>query len=234
MIAGTLALLEELADEPLETETAGGTLPALDVRKTQADLDGNAVAQQGYAGGRVTVEVEDVMLAQSNSDDDDPLVVTERIETAEQHHTEWVADVTGHGLVLVASLGGDDNQPFPLDLISAQTGRDVRATGIDLRSLSAAWDLDDEQTWYVGDSDVDGTTLRYHDAAGQSGDANVGIGFERSWQTTGARGVVYESGYVAIYREWTPAVGIEFVAEEILPHAYEHDTEQTKLGESNA
>jgi len=234
MIAGTLALLNEPADAPLETETAGGTLPALDVRTTQADLQGNAVAQQGHAGGTVRTETEDVMVARSSSDDDDPIVVTERVETAEEHHTEWVADVTGHGLVLVASLGGGDALPFPLDLINVQTGADIQLPNIDLESLTAAWDLDDDQTWYAGDSDDDGTTLGYYDGAGNPSSANVGVGFSRSWETAGVSGVVYESGYVALYRDWTATVGVKFVAEEILPHVYGDNGEQTQLGDADA
>lgn len=234
MIAGTLALLAEPADDPLETATTNGRLPALDVRTTQADLQGNAVAQQGYAGGTVRTETEDVMVARSSSDDDDPIVVTERVETAEEHHTEWVADVTGHGLVLVASLGGGDALPFPLDLINVQTKKDIKLPNIDLESLTAAWGLDDDQTWYVGDSDDDGTTLEYYEGADNPGSANVGVGFSRPWETTGVSGVVYEGGYIALYRDWTAAVGVRFVADEILPHVCGDDGEQTQLGDADA
>ncbi len=108
MIAGTLAVLEEPAAKPLETVTSGGTLPALDVRTTQTDLQGDAVAQQGHAGGTVRTQTEDVMVARTRDDEKEPIVVTERVEGREEHHTEWVADVTGHGIVLVGSLGGGD------------------------------------------------------------------------------------------------------------------------------
>jgi hypothetical protein len=231
MIAGTLAVLEEPAAEPLETATSGGTLPALDVRTTQTDLQGDAVAQQGHAGGTVRAQTEDVMVARTRDDEKEPIVVTERVEGREEHHTEWVADVTGHGIVLIGSLGGSDELPFPLDLMASQTDRAIQPTSIDLESLAVTWNLNDEQTWYTGDSDDDGTTLGYHDQAGHPAGANVGLGFSRSWRSTGCRGVVYESGYVAIYRDWTAAVAIKFVAEEILPHA-RADSQQQSLGDS--
>ena len=84
--------------------------------------------------------------------------------------------------------------------------------------------MNETDAWFTGQSDETESKLGYHDQAGHPSEANVGFGFERPFGNTVARGVVYSSGYLAIYSEWTHAVFLKFIADEILPHTHT-DTE---------
>jgi len=230
MIAGTLARLEAPADDPLEPASTNGRMPALSVQSTQQDLDGDTAVQYGTAAGTVSATETDISAI---AEDGDVTIITEQFEGREEHVTDWVADVTGTGLVCVESLGGGDELAFPLDLIYSQTGQFPQRLTVDIEGLTAAWGLDDDQTWYVSREDDDGTALAYHDDADHPDGANIGLGFQRPYRNTGCRGVVYESGYVAVYSHWTEAVFMQFVADEILPYCHAEEG-QTTLGGGSA
>jgi len=231
MIAGTIALLDATADDPL-TDTAGSSgRPALSVEKTQRDLDGDAVAQAGTVVGRVATTEQDITVLQ---DDGDVTIVTEQTEGRDEHITDWVGDVTGRGVLVVESLAGADALSFPLDFFGARLDRRPARVEVALQDLVVDWG-DEFDTWYVGTSEGDDRAkLAYHDAATRPEDATVGLGFERVWRNTVARGVVYDSGYIAIYSPWTHSVFLEFLDEEILPFAHPVDDDfQAKLGGGN-
>jgi hypothetical protein len=228
VIAGTLARLDTPADEPLEATATGGTKPALSVAETQQDLDGNVVVQHGEEAGTAPASGLDISVI---ADDGDVTIVTERFEASEPHVTDWVADVTGTGLIAVESLGGDGNLAFPLDFIASQTDRFPHRLGVNIERLATNWGLDDDETWYVSRDDGKSTELVYHDDADRPDGANIGLGFRRPYKNTIAHGVVYDSGYLAVYSNWTHAVFMQFVADEVRPFCAELGGQVT-LGES--
>ncbi|PSP80151.1 hypothetical protein BRC81_02880 [Halobacteriales archaeon QS_1_68_20] len=236
MIAGTLALLESPAEDPLETWSNDGSPPALDVRDTQQNLDGGSVVQHGVAAGRVTRTRVDVDVAPNGT------ILTTSDEVPQEVTSEWVADVTGSGLVVAESVYGSGEFAFPFDVIASQTNERPEQLAIDVESLGRSWEADEEDglldTWMVGRDDGEGARISYHQDAHPTDarEATIGLGFERDWRGTVARGVVYRSGYVAIWRDWTHAVFCRFVEQELLPFAFvpedDEEAEQTTLDES--
>jgi len=220
MIAGTLGLLESPADEALNSHS--GMVGALDVRDTQEYLDGGVV-QSGVAAAQR--EVTDELVHVTGSD-----IEVERTETSHWTHTEWVADVQT-GFVLAERTAGSD-PGFPWGVFRAATGRTVASAAIDTAAFIDA--QDDPDVWFTG-ADVDGrddVRMDYHAAAslGSTADApNIGVGFDIPWQGTTMRGIVYASGYVALFEETAgPVQFATFVRDEVLPFAAnpEDDDEQ--------
>lgn len=234
MNAGSIAVLEEPVDGPLESWSRNGGLPALDVRNTQQDLGGGSVVQSGVAGDRVPATKTDVAVA------DNGKVLLSNAEVAETVATEWVADVVGAGFVVAESITGSGDYPFPLGLFMSRVGVPVERTHVDLQAVADTWAGDSlHDTWMVSERDgPDAVSIDYHDHAhrGRAGDANIGLGFVLSWRGQVAKGVLYASGYLAIWESWTSATFCEFVDSEVLPHAYVLDDddepgEQATLGE---
>lgn len=227
MIAGTLGLLDEPADEPLESN--GGEAGALDVQDTQTYLD-EAAVQTGLAAARVETRDEHVYINGTSID-------VEEVRGKTKTHTEWVADVeTGFALAERTDSG---QPPFPWDVFRAACGSPVRTAEIDVVGYIDA--QDDPDVWFSG-SDAehrDDVQMDYHASADLSGEPpNIGIGFQTSWQGRSVRGVVYGSGYIAVYNEGVgPVQFARFVREEVLPHAAvpeddEAESEQQTLDET--
>lgn len=208
MIAGTLAVLKSAASEPLEDYLHNAGLPALSVDRNQ----------QGKAAGRMDI-VEQSISAGGLQDSDGVYIDVEQIESRQRVATEWVADVTDSGVILVESMAGSE-PPFPLGLFWDQTGREPIRQDIDVAELHRAWSRDDVlgEVWMTSSADEEeGASIAYHDAADESDTPTIGLGFRRPWDGTAIRGVVYESGYVALYSANTASKAVRFVADELLP-----------------
>lgn len=235
MNAGTVGLLDPVAD-PLETwlRDDADQLPALVVEAAQADLDGDAV-QRGTAAGCVSDTETAVSVAPDGID-------AKAIDTSREVATEWLADVTDAGYVVAESTFGSGDYPFPFDLFTARTGSYVERAAIDVEAVSRQWRSDDRlyDTWMVGSNpDGTGTSIDYNQAAlpHKATEASIGLGFEAAYQGTVAKGVVYASGYLAIWEDWPTRQFATFVEGEILPHAStpeDDDDEQTTLGGDSA
>lgn len=229
MIAGTLARLADPADALLEDYHNGG-FRALDVSDTQERLDGRHV-QAGMAAGQVETTLQKVHLDGSD-------IETSQEEVLETVATEWVADVTGTGLLVAESTAAEEPYPFPFDLFATRTGRDVDLLEIDVPRLHATWAGEDAlgDVWMTAAGDDDRTAIDYHDAASSASEPTIGLGFKRPWNGTVERGVVYASGYVAVYSTSTASTFVEFVESELLPFASvytgEDESDQQTLGES--
>lgn len=220
MIAGTLALLDAPAREPLEDYHDGG-FRALDVGKTQTYLDGRRV-QEGMAAGQVETSLQKVHLDGSD-------IETSREDVLETVATEWIADVTcGTPWVVTESTTPGPVPPFPFDLIEARTGQAVRLVELNpaqfvANQLDAGRDLQTEMVGHESANEKN-TTMDYGQPPGAeraARDANIGVGFKTPWRSTVVRGIMYRSGYVAIYSpsSWTAAQFARFVDEEIVPIA---------------
>lgn len=236
MIAGTLARLESSADEPLETWFRDRGLPGIHVERTQSSFDDRPV-QAGTAATRVEATEKRVDVGVSGSGTAVALDVTDE-PSMETISTEWVADVTGSGLLAAASVNGDGKYPFPFDLFASVTDRDVERLRVDVSKLHAAWSAEDVlgDVWMVGSDDDQGASIDYHDRASPDEKPTIGMGFERPWSGTVERGVVYASGYVAVYSSNTASAFVRFVEEELLPYCEteSEDSQQVTLGGGDA
>ncbi|MDS0258534.1 hypothetical protein NDI56_03800 [Haloarcula sp. S1CR25-12] len=236
MIAGTLFVLDDTADEPLETWFRNGRLPALDVHAHQQTF-GDGTVQSGEAAASIVKEV-DVPEVATVANKDTKSLITERREQNEKMHIDWVADVTGTGIILASSVEGTEFGDFPVGLFYSRTGQEPRAQYIDVEGLHTHWDDADEldTTWLNAAEDIDGegSSIDYHDNARSSEPATIGLGFGRFWDGTVMRGVVYQSGYVALYNCDVASNAVQFVAEEILPHCYEDEDELGSGGDSDS
>lgn len=238
MIAGTLALLREPADAPLADYHDGG-YSALDVESTQEYLDGRRV-QEGMAASQVETRLQKVHLDGSD-------IETSREQVLQTVATNWVADVTTETPWVVAeSTTPGPEPPFPFDLISARTGTIAEPVELDpaqfvANQLDAGNDLQTEMLAHESANEKN-TTMDYGQPPGAkraARDANIGVGFKTPWRSTVVRGIIYGSGYLAVYApsSWGSAQFARFVDEEIVPIASvpeaDEDAQQT-LGESGS
>lgn len=238
MIAGTIGVLETATNEPLEDyySSQGDRLPALVVDRTQTSLDGGPV-QAGQAAGRVDVTTRDVTVAHTREGDPGGIMI-EREDTRETVVSEWVADPTMSGLVAASTLAGPQDDPFPFNLIRRVAGRRVVRQCVDVRDLHLDWRKADAlgDVWMVGSESSEGASIEYHGRADRDVRPTIGMGFERPWNGSVVRGVVYASGYVAAYSVESPEAFTRFVADELLaycgvPEEGEESAQQTLDGD---
>lgn len=223
MRAGTIGVLERPTDERLESYFNDRDIPALDVQSTQESFDDRPV-QSGLVAGHTDATRKHIDIG-VNPDGDPVGIDVSQDEGRERVVTEWVADVTASGLVVPESVYSDDIAAFPLDVFWNVTGSQVTLPFINVESLHREWSREDVlgDVWMVGRDPGDGASMNYHAAASESATPTFGLGFERPWNGTVMRGVVYESGYVAVYNTNHDSQFIRFIDEELLPHAEEGD-----------
>lgn len=229
MIAGTLAVLEDTCDEPLESK-GNDSFTTLDVQETFSYLDDRQV-QQGMACSRVESKVEEIYVNGTDID-------VEMVGSVEQAHTEWVADVVDAGFVAAERTAGSDPE-FPFDMFRAICGTQVDPVRINPGAFVRAQQDDgrDVDIWYAGtkqetesDLDPDDVDMAYGRKATTEAakDAEIGVGFKTPWNNTTVKGVMYASGYVAIHNDsWGPMQFARFVSDAILPHTSVPDVEDS-------
>ncbi len=237
MIAGTLARLVSPAEGRLETTFRdGGRLPGLDVRTTQTSFDDRPI-QTGMAAARLPVTETDVSVARDR-DGQSQAIMTERVEGRESFVTDWTADVTSSGLIAVESAAGDGDLDFPFDIFYASTDRRVERLAVDVSGLHKAWADEDVlgDVWMVGAEDSQGASIDYHARASAADRPTIGLGFQRPWNATVVEGVVYRSGYVALYSVERANDFVRFVDGELGPFLFVPDDDdgggQATLDES--
>lgn len=225
--AGTIGLLDDPADDTLSDWIQHDNHPpALVVDRTQGRLDDGPPVQTGSVAANVETTDRDVFVG---TDGDGPYIDVSRTTPVETLVSDWLADVTKSGVVIAESVGADDEQfPFPFDVFSSLTGSRCRRQAVDVESLGRKWHADEvlSDVWMAGDRVGESVNIRYHST--QESDAanvSIGLGFERSYEGSVARGIVYESGYVACWRNWSPSKFVRFVVDEILPFCEEFDYE---------
>lgn len=230
MIAGTLARLESPIDEPLTSTFTGDDIPALDVQETQESFDGRPVQSGVAARGKEYEQAVPTVLYES--DGNPKGITTEKEFLGKRIASEWVADPTGSGLIAAASLDGNDRFAFPLDMLSRRAGEKIQLLQIDVRSLFTAWDNDEDGLTDVSmkaAEDEDSVSIEYHEAAKGHTEPTIGFGFSRPWSNTVNSGVVWDSGYVAVYNTEAPSSFVRFVDEQILPFCEVLDDPQQQL-----
>jgi len=232
MIAGTIALLEGTADDELESKSSG--FSTLDVRETLTYLDHSTV-QHGRACAHVDTQHEEVFV-------DGTTIETETVSHPEEAYTEWVADVTDAGFIVTERTAGSDSA-FPFDLFEVATGCRLSEARLDPGAfITAQREAENApDVWFSGskaetedDLDPDDVDMAYGRDANQAG-GNVGVGFRTSWNGRRIKGIMYASGYLAVYSDWVDTTAFaQFVREEVLPHTETPDGEggQATLDES--
>lgn len=229
MIAGTIALLDEPADDDLESDSSG--FVTLDVHDAQEYLDG-ATVQNGRACSLVEGTKEEIHVTEHGT-----TIEVETVGTRERVWTDWVADVSDAGFVAAERTAGSD-PAFPFDLFEAATRTDVSVARIDPAAFVRQ--REDCSLWFsgskteTGENQPNDAKMAYGQDASQAG-GNVGVGFKTGWNGTTVRGTLYASGYVAVYRDtWGPVQFAAFVRDAILPVASvpedDEEGEQSTLG----
>jgi hypothetical protein len=218
MLAGTIAVLDAPADEPLtDTTLESEELPAVAVNNEQADLEGDTAVQHCTVADYVYEDAQVPLVYEGG-------ITTETEERRQEVVSELVADVTDSGLLIAERVKGTDEFAFPFNRVAQQTGRGIERREIDVSAFADA--LDDGSTelmdtWLVGTDDGEGVSMDYNEQAevADANKANVGLGFTVSWNSVVGEGVLYGSGYIAIYSSWGSSVFAEFVKENVLPHS---------------
>lgn len=229
-------LTGEFDGEGIESDV-NGSFPAVDAEATQY-LDGLTLFH-GEAAARVTEERE---MPVPKADE----IQTEEMERTRRHCVDWYADPDPEtGWVGISSSAGawfvDEYLPIryevrgePLEIDLEQWIEDfVDEDSAQVWGLTYSVEVNDETTRAGSDfhRDADLSQLE-RDAADVSG-----VGFRYRWDGW-TRGVIYESGYVAIYNPWDESMFGRWLHEHVLPYAAYStelvETVQTTLGEAPA
>jgi hypothetical protein len=227
MIAGTLALLEEPADEPLEDYHDSGRR-AVDVDASHTYLDSYRV-QTGRIAGRVSTETERVIVDGSH-------VEIERRDTEETVATPFVADVTDDGWILAERTHSTDEEhrpPWPFSQFQVVTGANVTPMGLDVPAFverqeregrNVSIEMTSHEREHSGDTRINWERRNLE----QGKRANVGAALTVEWRGEFVRLVVYESGYTAIWEpeNAAPSLVARFVHDELIPVAVPLDEDE--------
>lgn len=233
MHAASLFLTLNEARDPEIQSKMDGELPAIDAEGARY-LDGHEL-YFGTAADYVEEEIQKVHI-------DHGKITTSREAVINRKMVEFYADVsTDPGFIGVSS---DSDGEWLVKRIAAKTGVEVMETRIDVDAFAEqirqeaeapnAWNVSHTQDYGGG---MEETTIDYHRSADldSATDGTIGLGFEYFWDDTRVEGIVYESGYVALYSDTISEVFGAWVRQEVLPHLYVPDegeeTDQDTLTE---
>ncbi|MDB2283692.1 hypothetical protein PM038_00180 [Halorubrum ezzemoulense] len=232
MRATILALArDEVADPTIDGHLEQSTYPAIDATAFER-LDGTTI-YAGEAAGKIDTERETIYVTEDG-------IITETEQGKEDVYCEWIADLR-EGWVGVNRSDGD----WLFNTLGATKGTLIERAEIDVDGFAEYLrDYPNANAWNVTqtrsldpDDDAEEATIHYHDAAHLSDTggsrATTMLGFEYNWKEGHTRGVVAESGYVALYdggdRAGTYAA---FINSEILPFASLPEEYQGALGDA--
>ena len=159
-------------------------------------------------------------------------ITTEREERTEEVYTEFLADLSG-GWVTIDSSDGE----FLWDFLALKHKVEIERAEIDLNALTdevrswesaSVWQA--QTDWGDVDAGSGGVTISYHNDASWPSDGEVGqLGFKGLWDGVKLRGIVAQSGYVALFDDATDEIAGQFVADVLLPHCSIPDDAQATL-----
>ncbi len=234
MHAASLFLTHNEARDPEIESKMDGELPAVDAEGVQY-LDGRTL-YFGTAADYVEEQVQKVHI-------DHGKITTSREDVINRKVVEFYADVsTDPGFIGVSSASDGE---WLVKRIAAKTGVEVVETRIDVDAFAErireeaeapnAWNVSRQRDYGGG---MEETSIDYHHSADldDATGGTIGLGFEYFWDDTRVEGIVYESGYVALYSDTISEVFGAWVREEVLPHLHipeagEDETEQSTLTE---
>lgn len=227
-VAGTIG---RFRDSPPDlsgySSSSGGRV--LDVDGSQQSLAGGPATTTGRASA-VFEETERVVTAVGSD-------ITIGSETVDRRFgTSWAA----RGRVVYAgSVREEGGGTFPFTLLSAVAGVMCEHLHFETEAIRQAWEDDGvlSETWLAGTETDDATVMAYGEAS-LSESADIGLGFERAWEGYVLRGVVYSTGYLAVFEELSDPQFLRFVTEELVPFGFVEEEEaesgQSTLGEAES
>ena len=222
---------DDIADPSIESHIENATYPAIDATAYER-LDGTTVFA-GEAAANIDVEQETIYVSDSS-------IITETEKATDDVYCEWIADLT-EGWVGVNRSDGD----WLFDTLGATKGTLIERAVIDVDGFAeylsdypnaSAWNTTQTRS-LDADDDAEESTIKYHDAAhlsetGGSRQTTM-LGFRYYWNGRHTRGVVSESGYVALFDGGdTPGRYAAFINSEILPFASLPEEYQGALGDA--
>jgi len=233
MHAATLFLTLNEARDPTIESKMDGELPAVDAEAVQY-LDGHEL-YFGSAADYIEEQIQKVHI-------DHGEITTSRENVIQRKKVEFHADVsTDPGFIGVSSASDGE---WLVKRIAAKTGVEVTETRVDVDGFAErirkeakapnAWNVSRQKDYGGG---MEKTSIDYHQSADldSAADGTIGLGFEYFWDQTRVEGIVYESGYVALYSDTISEVFGAWVREEVLPHLYvpdvDDESEQSTLSE---
>jgi len=215
MHAASLFRTEGEASDPEVKSKLDGEPPAVDAEYTTY-LDGNT-CYFGTAADLLEVQQESVTITEDE-------VATQQVKGLQEKAVDFYADVaTDPGFIGVSSASDGE---WLVQRIAAQTGVEVLKTWIDVDAFADhirqqaetadAWNVSRSRDYGGGKEE---TSIDYHDAANidDAQKGTLGLGFQYFWGDTRVRGIVYESGYVAMYRDMVTIEFAKWLREEVLP-----------------
>ena len=222
---------DDIADPHIESHIENATYPAIDATAYER-LDGTTI-YAGDAAAKIDVEQEQIYVSNSS-------IITEPEMATDDVYCEWIADLT-EGWVGVNRSDGD----WLFDTLAATKGTLIKRAEIDVDGFAeylsdypnaSAWNTTQTRS-LDPDDDAEESTIKYHDAAhladtGGSRQTTM-LGFQYYWNGRHTRGVVSESGYVALFDGGdTPGRYAAFINSEMLPFASLPEEYQGALGDA--
>jgi len=222
---------DDVADPMIDGRLEQSAYPAIQSTAYER-LDGTTI-YAGEAAGTIDTERETIYVTEDG-------IITETEQGKEDVYCEWIADLR-EGWVGVNRSDGD----WLFNTLGAAKGTLIERAEINVDGFAEYLsDYPTADVWNVtqtrsldADGDAEESTIKYHDAAhlADTGGsrATTMLGFEYNWKEGYTRGVVSESGYVALYdggdRAGTYAA---FINSEILPFASLLEEYQGALGDA--
>lgn len=226
-------LLYQLTGEPDSTEIESRLddgLPAIDANATRY-LDGRTL-HHGEAAAQVETEVSTPTVT-------DEGIFHEREPMPRYRSCEWFVDFEKEW----AGISTSDGEFF-FDLLVQTHG----VVGEEMDIGLEAWVRDfvewpDAHCWGLSYSEgSEEVTVRagadFHEDASlrslrKQAEEVSAVGFSYTWDGARTRGIICESGYVAVYKDWTPEQFGRWVASDVLPYTVYDATavDQTTLGQ---
>jgi hypothetical protein len=203
----------------------------LDVDGEQAELGTGAATVTGRAS-TVIEDTEQLVHVNGTNIDIGREEVTRRIGT----------EFAARGRVAYAeSCVEEGGGTFPFTLLSAVANVRCERLNFDTEALRKAWEDDGtlSDTWLAGSKTNGDSTVMAYGEASEHEPSDIGLGYEKAWEGYILRGVIYQSGFVAVYEDLDPGAFLRFATEEVVPFGFipedDDDTRQAtfkdKVGE---
>jgi hypothetical protein len=225
MISGILGLSNDEPDtREIEEYRSGET--AIEVNRTEY-LDGH-VAYHGAACGYVKKDSKEIVLSGGTNDTDEGVTVqTTPSKNEEYAYTKYVADLSEDPAFVAIDRGDGE---FLWSGLLPQVGTSFSRAHIRLADWYDDYvDRDESKVWADGWSgdhpdEPEPASIQFHDDA-RAGETPSGmssrrlVGFQYPWDGYMVRGVITQSGYVAVYSSSSPALFVRWLRDEVLDYA---------------
>lgn len=222
---------DEIADPHIESRIENATYPAIDSTAYER-LDGTTI-YAGDAAGKIDIEQEDIYVS-------DDAIITETVKGRTDVFCEWIADLS-KGWIGISRSDGE----WLFEALGATKGTLIQRAEIDVDGFAEylsdypnadAWNVTQTRSFDADDA-AEESVIAYHDAAhladtGGSRETTM-LGFEYFWNDGYTRGVISESGYVALFDGGDrPGTYAAFINSEIAPFASLPEEYQGALGDA--